>query len=147
MDTFQEPGPFEARRVAARREHAWRVLVVDDDASVRRSLERYLASAGFEVIVAGDIDQALDQLAGGPVSAAVLDVRMPDTTGRRRTGLEVLSYLRLQPEFAAVPVIVFTGVPPTRSQQADIDEQGAHVLLKGQSYAGLVDRLDELLGA
>lgn len=146
MDEPEPTAIFEPDRVAKRRGNLWRVLVVDDDPGVRRSLGRYLAEAGFEVVVAADVDEALDRLSGALVSAAVVDMRMPDVTGRRRTGIEVLSYLRLQPQLAAVPAIIFTGFTPTPAQQADIDEYGGHVLLKGHSYAGLVQKLDDLLG-
>jgi len=143
----REPTPiFDTDRVARRRAGAWRVLVVEDDPGVRRSLERYLTEAGFEVMVAADVDEALDRLSGAAVSAAVVDMRMPDVTGRHRTGIEVLSYLRLQPQLSAVPAIIFTGFTPTPAQQADIDEYGGHVLLKGHSYAALVEKLDALLG-
>ncbi len=142
-----DPNPFDDARVAARRAHGWRILIVDDDPAVRRVLERYLDGVGFEVLVAVDVDDALDRLTGASLSAVVLDLRMPDLTGRRRTGLEVLSYLRLQPLLAATPVIVFTGYAPTPDQQAEIERHGAEVLLKGQAFAGLVDRLDQLLTA
>ncbi len=145
MEQPPAPSPFETSRVTERRARGWRILVVDDDPAVRRVLERYLASAGFEVSVAQDVDEALDRLTGATLSAVILDVRMPDLTGRHRTGLEVLSYLRLQPTLVSTPVIVFTGYTPSPDQRAEIDRHGAEVLLKGQSFAGLVDRLDVLL--
>ena len=140
-----DSSPFDADRVAARRGRGLRLLVVEDDPSLRRSLERYLGGVGFEVVVASDVDEALDRLAGGIVSAVILDVRMPDPTGRHRTGLEVLSYVRLQPQLSSVPVIVFTGFTPTPEQILEISRNRGEILLKGQSYSELVGRLDRLL--
>jgi len=57
------------------------VIVVDDDASIRRALRRALTSAGYEAQLFTSADEFL---AGGPVrrpACLVLDVRMAGKTG------------------------------------------------------------------
>lgn len=60
-----------------------RVLVVDDEDSVRRSVQRMLASAGFEVIVASSGHEALQRLAAdnGRFDVLLTDFGMPGMTG------------------------------------------------------------------
>ena len=66
-----------------------RILVVDDDRSVRDALRRALTLAGYEVQMAEGGQQALTQVASGVPDAVVLDVGMPDIDG-----LEVCRRLR-----------------------------------------------------
>lgn len=64
------------------------VCLVDDDASIRKSVSRLLESAGFSVNAFSDADPFLDYLAQHPVSVAVLDIWM-----ERMTGMELLVHL------------------------------------------------------
>lgn len=54
-----------------------RILVVDDDATLRETLTEVLTEDGFEVRSARDGREALDQLAGWPADLVVLDLMMP----------------------------------------------------------------------
>jgi two-component system, NtrC family, response regulator AtoC len=58
-----------------------RVLVVDDDDTLRESLELFLASEGFEVAAAADGAAALAQLERAPVDVVLCDLRMPGIDG------------------------------------------------------------------
>lgn len=60
---------------------AERVLIVEDDASVRRMLERSLAAEGFEVRSASDGGAALAMAEGSAPDLVVLDVAMPGLGG------------------------------------------------------------------
>ena len=64
-----------------------RLLVVEDDQEVRRSLRRALRLDGYEVTTAGDGMAGLEQLAIHPADAIILDVMMPrlDGLGMART--------------------------------------------------------------
>jgi DNA-binding response OmpR family regulator len=75
-----------------------RVLVVDDDADIRKSLQRGLALAGFDVDTIGDSADADERLRTDRPDAVVLDVRMsppdgarPASTGCRSSSLGVNS--------------------------------------------------------
>jgi DNA-binding response OmpR family regulator len=58
-----------------------RVLLVDDDAGIRRVVTRALEPAGLEVVAAPDAATARTALAEGSFSLAILDVNLPDANG------------------------------------------------------------------
>jgi DNA-binding NtrC family response regulator len=70
---------------------ATRVLVVDDEPTVRRSLARMLLSRGMEVLTADDGKAALDLLAKERVDVALVDLMMPNIGG-----LEMLQHAKAQ---------------------------------------------------
>jgi DNA-binding response OmpR family regulator len=55
-----------------------RILVVDDERSLRHLLKVYLAKEGFEVAEAATGEQALSLLRGGRVDLALVDVMLPE---------------------------------------------------------------------
>lgn len=58
-----------------------KILIVDDEAAVQRSLERLLCRAGYEVMVANSGSQALELLAHHQVQIVLTDFRMPIMCG------------------------------------------------------------------
>jgi two-component system response regulator AtoC len=66
-----------------------RVLVADDEESMRFSVRRGLERRGYEVVAVGDGAAAKDELARGRFDAAVLDLKMPEADG-----IEVLEAAR-----------------------------------------------------
>lgn len=100
-----------------------RILVVDDDAAVRVSLERVLTTAGYEVeAVCSGID-AVRALAACQRELVVLDLRMP-----RLGGLTVLQHV--QQSHPDIPVIVMTGFPSIENAKECIRVGAFDFLLK-----------------
>jgi FixJ family two-component response regulator len=60
---------------------AGKVIVVDDDESVQRSLRRLLTTAGYEVEVFSSAEEFLDRASGVEPACAVLDLAMPGMDG------------------------------------------------------------------
>jgi two-component system, NtrC family, sensor kinase len=60
-----------------------RILVVDDEASVRVSLQRYLAGRGHEVETTASGQEALTMLRSAAYDAVIVDMRMPDLSGEQ----------------------------------------------------------------
>ena len=70
-----------------------RILVVDDDPLILRSVERILTRAGYEVITATDVSEAVRYASKLPIQAALVDYVLS-----HEDGLQVLSRLReIQP--------------------------------------------------
>src|ERR1700751_457032 len=58
-----------------------RLLIVDDELSVRDSLGKWFQEEGYEVGIAENASQALTRLAENPWDVALLDIKMPGTDG------------------------------------------------------------------
>ena len=80
------------------------VLVVDDDKSVARFIETNLRLEGFDVRLAHDGHEALDEVAREAPDLVLLDWGMP-----RMDGIEVCEKLRADPHTAHIPVLLVTG--------------------------------------
>jgi len=78
-----------------------KILVADDDSTIRRNLSRLLQAEGYRVVEAADGDIALSRIRAEEVDAVLLDLKMPG-----RDGLEVLG--ELGPLLSDLPVIVIT---------------------------------------
>ncbi|MBI4615515.1 MAG: response regulator [Planctomycetes bacterium] len=81
-----------------------RVLVVDDEDSLRDVLRLYLVDEGFEVADAASAEEAIDKFRDGPYDSVLSDIRMPD-----RDGISLLQ--RLKERNGDTPVILMTGSP------------------------------------
>jgi CheY-like chemotaxis protein len=80
-----------------------RILIAEDKATSRELLRTVLERQGHTVIEAADGEQALVQARAEIPDLILLDLQMP-----RRTGYEVVSELRQDPRFAAVPIVAVT---------------------------------------
>ncbi len=123
------------------------VLILEDEAAVRRSLARYLHASGYAVKEASDVDQAFAALQRGGFQAVILDVGVPDPTGLGRTGLEVLAHLHEGGRSVPLCVIVFTGYPLTEAQEGLISRCRARIVYKPETYETLLRCLEEPTGA
>jgi two-component system, OmpR family, response regulator MtrA len=77
-----------------------RILIVEDDPSIREVTAIGLEAAGFTVVTAADGREGLDRFAGGPFDLVLLDVMLP-----RLDGLEVCREIR---RTSTVPVVMLT---------------------------------------
>ncbi|NOY27016.1 MAG: PAS domain S-box protein [Oligoflexia bacterium] len=103
-----------------------RILVVDDDPRAANQVATRLEAAGMLVTQAYGGADALVAAAGGEFSAVILDLMMPDISG-----FEVLQTLRARPATAALPVIILTAKLLDLSERAELEQQVAQVLSKG----------------
>ena len=58
-----------------------RILLVDDDFSVRETLSDILKANGYEVVECANASEAVDVVSKQPFDCAVIDLRLPDTSG------------------------------------------------------------------
>ena len=65
------------------REKTYRILVVDDEESVRRNLQVYLEDEGFEVFTVDSGEEGLEALVRDPADAAIVDIRLHGMDGNR----------------------------------------------------------------
>lgn len=80
-----------------------RILIAEDDPSIRRMLAISLGKHGYRTADACDGREALDAMRAGEADLVVLDLMMPKVTG-----WEVLTERAAEPELRKIPVIVIT---------------------------------------
>ena len=81
-----------------------RILVVDDEKSIRITLREFLQSEGYDVQIAGDAQEATEILKTEEFDVVISDIIMPKVSG-----VELLS--RIQAASPHVKVIIMTGEP------------------------------------
>jgi two-component system, OmpR family, KDP operon response regulator KdpE len=79
-----------------------RVLVVDDEHQILRALKVILREAGYDVVEAATVEEALDRAAVRPPDAAIIDLVLPD-----QDGVEVTRRLR---EWSQMPILVLSAI-------------------------------------
>ena len=107
-----------------------KILVVDDDAAIRRLLRNTLVRASYTVVEAGDAKGALRQGAAEQPSTILLDLGLPD-----RDGLSIIPLLRSQGD-AAILVV---------SAREAVDEKVAALDLGAEDFVTKPFDTDELL--
>jgi two-component system response regulator MprA len=117
---------------------AVRILVVDDDRSLRDALRRALTLGGYEVQSAEGGQAGLTQIATGSPDAVVLDVAMPDIDG-----LEVCRRLRANGN--RVPVLMLTARDAISDRIDGLDAGADDYLVKPFDVGELKARLRALV--
>ncbi|CAM02618.1 response regulator transcription factor [Saccharopolyspora erythraea] len=118
-------------------EAAARVLVVDDDTSVRDVVRRYLQRAGYAVELAGDGETALRLHAERKPDLVVLDLMLPGVGG-----LEVCRRLR---ERGEVPVVMLTALGEESDRVVGLEQGADDYVVKPFSPRELVLRVASIL--
>jgi two-component system response regulator MprA len=114
------------------------ILVVDDDAALRKALQRLLAANGFAVEVAEDGTEALARLCSRSFDAVVLDVMMPGSDG-----IEVCERLRAAGD--RLPVLMLTARHSVRDRVTGLEAGADDYLVKPFANEELIARLRALL--
>jgi two-component system response regulator MprA len=114
------------------------VLVVDDDAAIRRMLERTLAAEGYDVATAADAGNALAAIERTIPDLLVLDVGLPDFDG-------FAVCRRLRDKGLALPVLMLTARDAVPDRVAGLDAGADDYLVKPFAPEELVARVRALL--
>ena len=115
-----------------------RLLVVDDDPALARTLRRALGVEGYDVECAGDGAEALQRLSGARFDAVVLDVSMP-----RLDGLAVCRRMRERRD--RTPVLMLTARDAVDDRVSGLDAGADDYLVKPFSLDELNARVRALL--
>jgi PAS domain S-box-containing protein len=127
------------------RDHKHRILVVDDEPSVLRALERIIVNGGYEYMQARTGWEAVVASGKAPPCLGLVDIYMPD-----QDGYTVVQALRKIPDLAHIPIIVMSGhqevVDLERIQASGADDfihkpfEKTDLLLRIQMHLRLRDR-------
>ncbi len=95
-----------------------KILVVDDNLVIQRTVAMTLSNAGYQVSIAGDISAALSAARREKPDLILLDISFPlDSTnvgGPSQDGLFVMQWIRRTPEAGKIPIIIISGSDPLK---------------------------------
>jgi two-component system, OmpR family, KDP operon response regulator KdpE len=114
-----------------------RILIVDDEAPIRRALETALKGHGYAIETAADGEDALVRAASYSPQLIVLDLMLP-----KRSGLEVLKDLRA---WSDVPVLMLSAIGQEREKVRALDLGADDYLTKPFGIDELLARVRALL--
>jgi CheY-like chemotaxis protein/signal transduction histidine kinase/CHASE3 domain sensor protein len=103
-----------------------RVLVIEDDARQRESLQRLLESEEVEILGVATAGEALQHLQQHTFDCMVLDLSLPDLSG-----YELLEKMAGQEAVSFPPVIVYTGHSLTRDEEQRLRRFSRSIIIKG----------------
>jgi CheY-like chemotaxis protein len=82
-----------------------RILIVEDDSSSRKLLRDYLSAKGYDVLEAGEGEEAIDIVIAEKPDLVLMDVLLPDING-----LEAVKIIKAKPEVKDIPIIAVTAL-------------------------------------
>jgi two-component system, OmpR family, KDP operon response regulator KdpE len=110
-----------------------RILICDDEAQILRALRVILGDAGFDVVPATTVQEALDAAAVRPPEAAIIDLVLPDGDG-----VDVCRSIR---EWSEMPLLVLSAVGDERDKVRALDAGADDYVTKPFGPDELVARL------
>jgi CheY-like chemotaxis protein len=123
-------GEFPMASAATHLGDRLRILVVDDEMSVRVALQRYLAARGHDVEATASGQDALTRLAAAMYDAVIVDMRMPDLSGE-----ELYRELATKDADHAARVIFTTGDLVSDAMRKFVDSTGRPCVVKPFEFA------------
>lgn len=118
-----------------------KILIIDDEPSVRAALKRFLTRHNFNVIEAEQGEEGIAIIEKGGIDLVIMDIQMPV-----KGGIETL--LQLRKDFSELKIVLISGKVPADSQAfSTLAKQFGveHILFKPFSNKDLLKRLESLL--
>jgi DNA-binding NtrC family response regulator len=115
-----------------------RILVVDDDENIRKTLTTILQNEGYTVDSAQNGNEAIKKTEASAYNVALIDIRLPDMEG-----IELLAKMK-----NAVPKtrkIIITGYPTLKNAIAAVNKQADAYLMKPVDMDKLLETIHEQL--
>jgi len=120
---------------------AKKILVVDDEESIRVVLAFAFEQAGYDVAVSPHGDDCLEKVYTFGPDLIVLDLMMPNVDG-----WEVIRLLRADPRTEKIPVVLLTAKGEIRDKMFALQQGAADYVTKPFDRADLLERVKGILG-
>ena len=116
------------------------VIVVEDEADAAEMFAEMMRVNGFRVVKSFSSGPAINIIANEMPDLVILDVMMPDISG-----LEVLKYMRREPQLANIPVIVISAKSMPSDIKTGMDAGASVYLTKPVGFLELKQAVDKVL--
>jgi diguanylate cyclase (GGDEF)-like protein len=113
------------------------VLIVDDDAAIRESMNEFVDMSGYQSTTASSAEEALERLSQGDIDVVITDIMLPGMDGLELTD-------RVKKEYD-IDVIVMTGYSGDYSYEEAISKGASDFVFKPVRFEELLLRLRRVL--
>ena len=121
---------------------AIKILIIEDDELNRRMYQQIFTFRGYDVALASNGEEGIDQAKTAKPTLILLDIMMP-----KLNGLDTMKRLKTIPEVSTIPVIILTNVMGKAEAEAAIDLGAMKYIIKSDytpnEVADIVDSLLE----
>ena len=118
-----------------------KILVVDDEPNIVRSLAYILKKEGYDVSTAKDGEQAMDMVRDSKPHFMILDVMMP-----RKSGYDVCEEVKSDPDLRDIHVMMLTAKGQVGDREIGLSKGADEYLTKPFSPRLILNKVEELLG-
>ncbi len=117
-----------------------RILVVEDQDSIRRMIEALVQGRGYKVTAVASGAKAIDVASTDPPDLVLLDLMMPG----QYDGFEVCRRLRADPQTQKIPIVVITAMDDDGSRRRATEAGASAFYTKPFSPIALLKEIDRL---
>ena len=114
-----------------------KILIVEDDPINVKFMQVVLVrKGGFDVVVSENVDEILALVAGGDISAVIMDISLSNSVhlGQKVDGIYITRLLKADPVTRGVPVILATAHAMSGDRERFLAETGAEHYLSKPLY-------------
>lgn len=119
-----------------------RILIADDEDSIRGLIKEVLSTGGHEFLLAENGAQALELLRTKGADLAIIDRNMPGLSG-----IEVVKVIRANPKFAKVKILMCTAASVTMEVDEAFAAGADDYVLKPLNFPALLAKVAKALSA
>ena len=116
------------------------IMIIEDEPDAAELFAEMMRLNGFRVIKTFTSTPALTLIKQEKPDLILLDIMMPDISG-----LDVLRYMRGEPDLASIPVVVVSARATPSDVRAGLDAGASKYLTKPVGYVDLKNAVDSLL--
>ena len=118
-----------------------KLLLADDSTAIQRLVALTFSQEDIDVTAVSDGEEAIARISADPPDVVLADIAMP-----KRSGYDVAAFIKEQPRFAKIPVLLLAGAfePVDEARAAQVHCDG--VLVKPFEPQQVIARVRELLG-
>ena len=115
-----------------------RILVMEDEDSIRRMISALVQARGFEVVSVSNGTRALEEITKGVINVAILDLMV----GGAFDGFEVCRRLRAASVTATIPIVIISALDDDASKQRAMQAGATTYFVKPFSAIALLKELE-----
>jgi DNA-binding response OmpR family regulator len=115
-----------------------RILVLEDEDSIRRMISALVQARGFEVVAVASGVKAVDEAATNPPDVAILDLMVPGPFD----GFEVCRRLRANARTVTIPIIIISALDDEASRARALEAGATTYFVKPFSAIALLKELE-----